>query len=449
MIKGKKIIIFGLGAEGLSAANFLGANNKIWIVDQKSRRQLKESIEKINVPFNFTKEENLPKNTAFNLVVRSPGIRPDHPQILSQIKKGAMLTSVTKIFFDECPGQIIGITGTKGKGTTATLIYEMIRKQTKDVFLAGNIGISSLEILPRLSQKSKVVLELSSFQLFDLSKSPHIAVVLMITHEHLDWHRHEEEYLAAKESIVKFQTKKDFAIINQDFNNSRILAGKTMAKILLFSTKGKTNGVYIKKNKIISEISGKEEICSTKDVMLPGKHNLQNIAAAVAVAKVLNIENATIQNVIKKFKGLKHRLQFVRQLRGIKFYNDSFSTTPETTIAAIEAFTGPKILILGGSSKNSDFGKLGQKISRDKSVKIIIAIGLEGPRILQAVSKTGGFKGKIIKECKSMKDIVKTAYKIAGRNDVVVLSPACASFDMFKNYKDRGEQFIHEVKKLK
>src|SRR3990167_5746070 len=312
------------------------------------------------------------------------------------------------------------------------------RSRTKygQVYLAGNIGTPMLEILPKLKKSSFVVLELSSFQLFDLKKSPHIAVVLMITSEHLDWHKTSQEYRQAKKSIVAYQNKNDFAVINQDYPVSKSFANKTKACVYFVSTKQNTNGVYIANGKIISEIAGYEEICPTSDVILSGRHNLQNVAAAISIARILDIESQNIVEILKNFKGLTHRLQLVREINKVKYYNDSFSTTPETTISAIEAFQNPKILILGGSSKKSDFSLLGQKIVSDKSVKALILIGQESGRIKEAVTQTGNFTGQIIKGLKNMKEIVQKSQSLAKAGDIVILSPACASFDMFKPFYD-------------
>ena len=451
MIRGKKIVIFGFGKEGLASANFLGKNNQITVIDEKSQSEIdRDFFKKLkieNVDFYF--KGHLPKDLHFDYIIRSPAVRLDNAIIKLLTKNGAILTSATKIFFDECPAKIIAVTGTKGKGTTATLIYEMLKNQIDNVFLAGNIGTPALEILPKVNKQSIVILELSSFQLIDLKKSPHIAVVLMITSEHLDWHQDTTEYRRAKESIVSFQNESDFVIINQDFKASKNFAQKTKARIYYFSTKEKTNGTYLSHDLIISEVDRHQKICNLSQILLPGRHNLQNVLAAIACAKIQKIKTENIVKVLSRFKGLIHRLQLVREIDGVKFYNDSFSTIPETTIAAIEAFDTPKILVLGGSSKNSDFSLLGQKINQDKSIHAIILIGKEATRIKEAIAKSGGTGAKIIEGVKNMHQIASQAYKEAKAQDVVILSPACASFDMFKNYQDRGMQFSREVKSLK
>lgn len=446
----KNICIFGFGKEGISAANYFGDNAHISIIDDKSQDEIpKENFKKLKTKdARFYYGENYPKEQKFDLLVRSPGFRPDHPKITHFTNQGFLLTSPTNIFFENCPGTVIGVTGTKGKGTTSTLIYEFLKTQNANIFLAGNIGDPMLEILPKIKKNSLVVLELSSFQLIDLKTSPHLAVVLMVTSEHLNWHISQNEYVKSKESIVSYQAQKDFAIINYDFEQSKLYAQKTKAKVRYFSTKVSANGVYTKEGYIYSQIGKLEKVCQTKQILLPGEHNLQNVCAAVAVAKILKIKNSNIVKVLTTFRGLTHRLQLVNEINGVKYYNDSYSTVPETSIAAINALNDPKILILGGSSKKSDFKKLAEQIIQSKSIKALILIGEERAIIKKAINTKGKFYGRIIEGLKTMKQIVKTAAEIASYGDIVLLSPACASFDMFKNYEDRGQQFTSEVNKL-
>src|SRR3990167_2680333 len=413
MIKNKKIAIVGFGIEGVSCANYLGAKNKIFIFDRKSKDRIDNDLwKKLKVKdINFFWENHIPRGFDVDFVVRSPGVRPDSPQIKKLLGKKTQVASTTNIFFDECTSPIIGVTGTKGKGTTATLIYEILRKKFKSVFLAGNIGTPVLDILPKLKKDSIAVLELSSFQLLDLKKSPHLAVILMVTSEHLDWHNNQDEYIDAKKPIVSYQTKNDFASVNADFANSKEIVRNTKSKIYYFSTKKRTNGVYLKSRKIVSTIEKLEEICDVSKIRLVGKHNIENVLAAVAVAKIYSVKNDDIVKVLATFKGLEHRLELVGKKNEIQFYNDSFSTTPETTIAAIESFRSKKILILGGSSKNSDFSALSQKIIVDPSIAALILIGQEAKRIENSIKENGRFKGPVLKGAKNMKEIVSSAYE--------------------------------------
>ena len=441
----KKILVVGLGKEGVSAANYLSANNKVSVYDDKSVDEIDGDFVS-RIPANVEKYLGIPIPTSknFDIIIRSPGVQTTH-SVLKQFNQ-AHLSSVTKIFFDECPGIIIGITGTKGKGTTSTLIYEILKRAGKDVYLGGNIGNSPLDFLSELKPDSLVVLELSSFQLMDLDVSPHVGVVLMVTSEHLNWHRDLEDYVEAKSAIVANQVESDYAVVNADYPNSKKIGEKSGGKIFFFSTKEKVEGSYLDGDKIMSE---GQEIADISDILLPGRHNLQNVLAAVTVAQILKISKEDIVSTLQTFKGLAHRLELVAEVLGVKFYDDSFSTTPETTIAAIEAFDNPKVLILGGSSKNSDFSQLANKIHSSTSVKAIILIGDEAGVIKSAIESAGGTGAKQIEGLSNMSSIVKTAVEVSRKGDVVLLTPACASFGMFKNYIDRGNQFREEVKKIK
>lgn len=451
MPRSQNIAIYGLGKEGLAAATYLARGNKVVIIEDRPQKEIdKEIVKKLNdLKVELFFAGKLPESKRFDFAVRSPGVRPDNQNLKKLAKSGAKITTSTKIFFDLCPAPVIGITGTKGKGTTSTLIYNILKAANIDAYLAGNIGTPMLEILPKLSQKSVAVLELSSFQLMDLNKSPHIAVVLMITSEHLDWHKDHSEYIKAKLPLVTGQKPGDFAVINADFPSSISFANYTKARVFTFSTFSEKADVFTSNGKIISKMSGAEEIViDTADVKLPGKHNLQNICAAVSVALVMQIPTEVIKKAVNSFSGLPHRLELIEKINGVSYYNDSFSTTPETSIAAIQAFSEPKILILGGSSKKSDFTNLAKTISSEKTIKAIILVGEEAKTIKAQLVK---FNVTIptSEGAQNMHRVISQAVEISSPGDIVLLSPACASFGMFKNYQDRGEQFRVEVKKLK
>lgn len=425
---GKKVAVIGLGIEGRDAVNYLLKQKaKVTLFDKKSENELdfsgmdKEKIDLI-CGDNYL-EDGI---NGFDIIVRSPGVYPYTREIIEAQKEGAVLTSAIKIFFDECPGKIIGVTGTKGKGTTSTLIYEILKDAGCDVYLAGNIGKPYLKLLPLLNKSSYVVMEMSSFQLIDMQKSPHIAVVLNITEDHMDWHKNSDEYIDAKKNIVRHQTSGDYAVLNDGYDLPRSFYKYTKAKILYSS----------KYNLALPE--------GTK-FMLRGEHNLENIGAAISVARILKIPELTITKVVENFKGLEHRLEFVAEVSGVKYYNDSFATGPQPTMAAINSFTEPETIILGGSDKGLDFGELRKLIAGKENVKNLILIGDIGEKI------GGGIKNKNIINLGhvSMIQIIDTARKVAKPGEVVVLSPGAASFDMFKNYKDRGNQFKQAVLNLK
>lgn len=362
----------------------------------------------------------------FDVLIRTPGVYRNRKEILEAEENGVIVTSKTKIFFDVCPTKnIIGVTGTKGKGTTSSLIFEILKLAGKDVYIGGNIGKGIFEFLPNLKSDSYVILELSSFQLMDLHTSPHIAVVLMTTSDHLDWHKDIEEYVEAKANISKHQTSEDFVIFNVQYEKSVWIGNLG-------------NG---KKNKV--QRSG-----WTKPLRLRGEHNKENIVAAAEVAKILNIDEEIVSKVAEEFKGLEHRLEEVDTVNGVTYYDDSISTTPETAIAAIQAFIEPIVLILGGSDKGSDFTKLAKVISKTKNVKAIFLIGVMAEKIQSSLNEFD-IKIPVQKGGEDMQEIFKNILKVAEVGDVVLLSPACASFGMFKDYKERGDLFKKEVLGLK
>ena len=451
--KNKKIAILGFGIEGKSLLDFFKDDaSNITVFDEKNRDDFAEEevgkYEKEGVRFTFGKIDNLDE---FEFIFRSPAFHPDLSVLTAAKEKGVEISSATKLFFDLCTSKIIGVTGTKGKGTTSTLIYEILKNEAslaKDVYLGGNIGNSPLSFLEKLSKDSIAVLELSSFQLIDLAKSPHISVILMTTSEHLDYHKDVYEYIQAKRNILYHQKEGDFAIVNRDYPASNESDIHSVGKVYRVSREQEVDrGCFVRNGKIILKMyEDEQEIIDAKEVGLVGKHNLENICAAVVASLCAGATMKSIIPVLKSFKGLPHRLELVATVRGVKYYDDSFSTTPETAIAAIESFEEPKILILGGSSKNSDFKELGETISKTESIKAIIGIGEEWNRIKPHIFAK---KIEIIEGMTTMPQIVKKTSEMAEIGDVVLLSPACASFGMFRDYKDRGDQFKKEVLGLK
>lgn len=451
--EGKKIAILGFGIEGKATYDFLkdkGAS--ITVFDELEKKDLEKrygykDLSELNAQFILGKGY-LKKLNGYDIIIRTPFLRPDQKELKEAVENGALLTSQTQIFLELCPCSTVGVTGTKGKGTTSTLIYEMLKKSGRDAYLGGNIGLPTLSFLGRLKKDSIVVLELSSFQLIDLRKSPNTAVILNVTSEHLDWHRSVEEYRDAKKSIVSYQKTGDFALANAEYEGSLKLSEYSDGKKLYFGKADfKKEGCFVENEAIVLKLSGREDkVLDVSKVLLRGRHNLENITAAVLAAYLNGVNLDVIRKVIKSFKGLEHRLELVGNVKGVLYYNDSFSTVPETSIAAIKSFNEPLILIAGGSYKGSDYKELGQVI-RKSNVKILVLIGKMAGEIEKSVlSANDGQALKIIKGAKTMKEILRYAKKEAAAGDVVLLSPACASFDMFKNYKERGNQFKEGVR---
>ncbi|MEX0616541.1 MAG: UDP-N-acetylmuramoyl-L-alanine--D-glutamate ligase [Candidatus Woykebacteria bacterium] len=452
--EGKKVAILGLGVEGLSSLKFFAKTKaEISVRDQKEQKDFDPAL--LAQVKNYTQDYVFGANylsniSGFDVIVRSPALRPDLPEILKATTSGARLTSNLKLFFDFCKGKIIGVTGTKGKGTTSTLIFEMLKKAGKKVFIGGNIGTAPLDFLEDVTEDSWVVLEISSFQLIDMQTSPYIAVVLMIASEHLDWHKSTEEYIKAKTSIVSHQTEQDFVVINVDHPISEGFAKLSKAnKAFVSLFKEQNPGVYLKNEVVTRSFEGKvEEILPIKEVFLRGRHNLENITTAAAVSSLAGVSVQDIASVAREFKGLPHRLEFVREVSGVKYYDDSFSTTPETAIAAIRSFSEPLVIILGGSEKGSDYTDLGSVVRSAKNIKGVILIGETADKIESEITSISGFGGKIIKGPRTTQEIITTAKSLTQPGDIVLLSPACASFGLFVNYKDRGDQFKEVVNRI-
>lgn len=456
--KGTTVAIIGVSVEGIDTADFFHAEGaRIWCCDRRTREDLGDTygrLEKIADGFQLGKGY-LSGLERFDNIVRSPGVSLRLPELMELTKSGKDITSQTKLFFSLCPAPVIGVTGTKGKGTTATLIAEMLKADGKTVWLGGNVGIPILSKVRSIKPSDFVVLELSSFQLEDCTQSPRIAVVLKTTQEHLanqdknasNFHVSREAYVDAKKSIVLYQSRTDVAILNADDPTSTSFAVHTPARVMYFSRTKHAMDAYISdKTVFISEGNVAHRICSAGEIKLRGGHNLDNIAAASLAARAVHVSWDAIIKAAGEFEGLEHRLENVKIVRDVLYINDSFSTVPETAIAAIESFTEPIVLIAGGSEKGSDFTQLGKTIVSHR-VKALIAVGLMTGKIVDA-ARAAGYKGKIVTGATSMHEIVHMAQSIASAGDVVLLSPACASFDMFKNYKERGKLFKHEVSLL-
>ena len=430
-----KIAIIGYGLQGASSYKYWRKDNQITICDQN---EIKDPPKDVELRIG---EDHLNNLQDFDLIVRSPSVHPR--DIISangeQIKD--KITTNTNEFFKVCPSKnIIGVTGTKGKGTTSSLITKMLEAEGKKVHLGGNIGTPPLEMLEHgINESDYVVLELANFQLIDLKYSPHIAVCLMVVPEHQDWHEGMEEYVTAKKQLFIHQTPSDIAIYYSDNEISKDIASSGEGvKIPYFENPGANI------NNELVVIDGRT-ICRTDEVKLLGRHNLQNICAAVTATWQIDQNTEAIKQVTTSFTGLDHRLELVRELNGVKYYDDSFATTPESAIVAIEAFKDPKVIILGGSDKGAEYIKLANTVAGG-NVKHAVLIGDTAKSIEQAL-KNEGFSDYSFGS-KDINEIVELCKEKSSPGDVVLLSTGCASFGIFKDYKDRGEKFKKAVQEL-
>jgi len=456
-VKNKRVAIVGLSIEGQDAVKFfLSYGCDIICADRRNKETLfleYPDLQTLPVQFSLGAAylSSLPDA---DIIVRTPGMILTTPELVEAKKNGKEITSVTKLFFEFCKAPIIGVTGTKGKGTTATLIYEMLKATGKTVYVGGNVGKPILSIVDRIEDDQWVVLELSSFQLEDLTQSPHIAVVLKITQDHLanydplatNYHVSREAYVEAKKQIVSHQKPADSAIFNADDPTSFSFSTVTPATSHFYG-KNTDLDAYIKNNEVFLKIgNNRHPVGKLSELKLLGAHNLENVAAAALCAHIVGIPVEIIRSVSHTFPGLPLRLEKVGEKNKVTYINDSFSTTPETTIAALESFDNPIILILGGSEKGSDFTQMGKTIAKS-SVKKVIVVGQMTERIKKALQE-GRFQKEMVTGLTTMHDMVQEAQKQGRPGDVVLLSPACASFDLFKNYKERGKQFSYEVSLL-
>jgi UDP-N-acetylmuramoylalanine--D-glutamate ligase len=426
-LKNKKILIVGRGIEGKAAYKYLKKhfpNAVIDIVDQKDG------------------ENYLDQQTIYDIAVKSPGVKKELIKI--------PYTTSTNIFLSNQKGKVIGITGTKGKSTTSTLIYEMLKKDGKDAYFGGNIGQSSLAFLDNLNDQSWTVFEMSSFQLQDLKIGPHIAVMLMIAEEHLDYHKSFEEYVDAKRNIFRFQTPSDFAIINRDYIASHESDIYTKAKVFGISRERECgNGSFVRDGAVwISKDGKKEKIIDVDKIKLVGRHNLENVCAAVCAATIAGVSKKNIVKVLTEFSGLEHRLEFVKDVNGIRFYNDSLATIPRATIEAMEALPETETLIAGGHDRGLDYVPLAQYLINGQ-IKTLILFPTTGKRIWEEICKIISESNRPEKfDVKTMEQAVGIAFAETSPGKICLLSPASASFGIFKDYKDRGEQFKKAVQRL-
>lgn len=428
--KGKKVAIIGFGTEGKSAYNYFqkhGAEVEI--------REEDKSIELPEGAFSVTGASYLDGLDEFDVIVRSPGVNP------GKIKTNTVVTSVTKEFFAKCQSQIIGVTGTKGKGTTSTLIALILKAAGKTVHLGGNIGVPALDFLDSVKSDDITVLELSSYQLEDLTQSPHIAVGLMIASDHLQFHGTMGKYIEAKSHIFKHQKPGDIVVYYQANPKTTEIAQLSKGESRPFFS---SNWTHIRGDELWFK---DKKICQLSEIGLLGSHNLQNIAAAInATADYLG-DLSLVANVLRKFKGLAHRLEFVRELHGVRYINDSYGSVPEATLAAIEAFKNPIVLILGGYSKQgADFSKLVEYIQKTERIKYVLLIGATTDKLSRLFDNAGYSRYK--HGFTDMQEAVKVASETSKIGDVVLLAPGTSSFDMFKNFQDRGDQFKRAVANL-
>lgn len=446
-LRRSRIALLGLGIENRALARFLAARNvRFRVCDAVAPADQDVLTEQLGgcVEGWTVGEEYLRDLERFDLVFRTPGISPERRELAAARTAGVRVSSQTRLFADASPAPLIGVTGTKGKGTTASLLAAMLREDgERRVWLGGNIGTPPVGWLGRIEKDDLAVLELSSFQLADWEVSPHGAMLLNVTQDHLDYHGTAAAYREAKRRICRFQGTNDWLVSDDDCPVTAELVRDCVGTRLRFSVDHEVDqGAWIRGDSIFVRLPGgcAAAVCALSDIRLRGRHNLSNVAAAAAAARMNGVSAEAIRRAVREFAGLPHRLDQVTVRRGVAFYSDSLATTPSAAAAALAAFEEPVVLIAGGASKGVDFKELAEAVVSQR-VRSVVLIGLEAGRIAAALLSAGWSEKQVIQGGRSMDHAVRLAFGCARPGDVVLLAPACASFDMFADYQARAEAF--------
>lgn len=452
-IKFRKVAIIGLGVSNLPLLDYMYEKKvRITVFDERTIEAIpKQVMDKITAyGFEFSFGKNcLEKLKGFDMIFRSPSCLPTRPELQLEESKGAIVTTEIEMLMKMCPCKIIGVTGSDGKTTTTSLIASILQKANYHVFLGGNIGTPLFTRLPEITPEDIIVLELSSFQLMGMEISPDIAVITNITPNHLNIHKDYEEYIEAKKNIFKFQKEDGILILNHDNEITKNCDKEAKGKVIFFSSKEKLDDGFIVDGRVIKECDDRirKHIFNGEDAILRGNHNLENIATAIATTKTLVPTEVAVE-AIKEFKPVEHRIELVREINQVKWYNDSASSSPTRTLSGLNAFDEDIVLIAGGYDKNLDYEPLAKPIAQ--KVKALLLIGQTSGKIFDVVKEEleSQKKDLPIYMCESLAQTVTMAKKLAKPGSVVLFSPASASFDMFQDFADRGKQFKKLVNEL-
>ena len=448
-LKGKSVAVIGIGVSNRPLIELLLSRGiAVTACDRKDRSALGELADRLEAQgCNLQLGEGYLEDLDQDMIFRTPGMRPDLPQLQKAVRGGSRLTSEMEAFFSVCPCPIIAVTGSDGKTTTSSIIAEMLREAGRTVYLGGNIGHPLLAEAGEMRESDLVVLELSSFQLLTMTKSPHIAVMTNLAPNHLDVHKDFAEYIAAKENIFTHQNPQDIAVFNQDNDITREQVARAKGGVRLFSRKGEVEeGVFLREDAIFFRKNGVErEILKTSDICLPGVHNVENYMAAIAAVEDL-VPDEVIRTVARTFNGVEHRIELVRTLHGVRYYNDSIATSPDRTIAGLRSFAQKVILIAGGKNKGIPYDSVGPVIN--DHVKLLLLCGATAGVIRDAVEHAENYEGLEILDVNDYQEALAIAQNCAEEGDVVLLSPASTAFDRFANFMERGKVFKELVNSL-
>ncbi len=449
-LKNKKLLVVGTGISGVAATSLICQNNgKVTLLDNNTKLN-KEEIRKqlpseyqVNIVIGELSEEEL---NQFDYLVLSPGVPTDLPFIQYMRDQGIPVLGEIELAYAFEPGRVVGITGTNGKTTTTALTGAIMRSYFESVQVVGNIGLPYTSMVTENSKNSVTVAELSSFQLETVSEfHPVVSAILNISPDHLNRHHTMENYIAAKCNVTKNQTEEDTCVLNYEDEVLREFGAKLICKVIYFSSKRELKtGVYVKDNSIYyADGESVKKICDISELLLLGTHNYENVMAAVAMAIAMKVPFECIHKAITSFHAVAHRIEFVKEVKGVKYYNDSKGTNTDAAIKGIKAMTSMTCLIGGGYDKDSEYDEWIQ--SFEGKVKYLVLLGQTREKIAEA-ARRNGFTNIIMVD--SLEEAVETCYRLAEPGESVLLSPACASWGMFKNYEQRGDMFKEMVQKL-
>ena len=442
MIKNKKVFILGMARSGYEAAKILGKDNEILVTDMKEQNedQVKD-LEKLGVKIVICDDPIDLLDDSFDLMVKNPGIKYTHPTVVKAHNLGIKVINEVELAYEYLNKEVnvIGVTGSNGKTTTVTLIYEMLKEDGKKVYLGGNIGTPLCNFVKDIKSGDYLVLEISDHQLVDMYDfKTNVSVLTNIYEAHTDFHDSHQRYVEMKKKIFNNMKENDIAIVNYDNKETYDLVQDINCIKYYFSKNNKQN-VYLDNNSIYYK---DEKIIDCKDIKIKGTHNYENAMAAIGVVKLYNVKNESIRKVLENFKGVEHRIEYVDTIKGVSYYNDAKSTNNEATKIALNSFNEPTLLILGGLDRGQSFDELSEDMTH---VKYVACYG-------ETKDKIKNFCDKINMECEvfdNLQQATKSCIEKAVKGDVVLLSPACASWDQYEKFEDRGNEFKDIIKELK
>lgn len=448
-LQGKTVAVIGIGVSNRPLIELLAARGiSVTARDRQQRQALGDYAGHLEaMGCRLCLGEEYLDGLNEDVIFRTPGMRPDVPELAAAVARGSTLTSEMEVFFEVCPCPIIAVTGSDGKTTTTTIIAELLRSAGKTVHLGGNIGHPLLAETPSIQPEDVAVLELSSFQLMTMGRSPHIAVITNLSPNHLDVHKDFAEYITAKENIFTHQNTQDIAVFNADNSITAQQAERALGRARLFSRKNEVeDGVFLRDGKIIARHGGQERVVMNReDIRLPGEHNVENYLAAIAAVDGM-VSDDRIAAFARSFGGVEHRIELIRTLDGVRWYNDSIASSPSRTIAGLRAFPEKVILIAGGKDKGISYAELGPVVN--DHVKLLLLCGATAGVIRESVEQAENYQGMEIIDVADYHQAAQIARERAAEGDVVILSPASTSFDRFKNFMERGKAFKEVVNGL-